>query len=177
MVTSYRGIFMSRRSCGDRNAIIKTAENPETFNIAVGRRTLHRGKRILSVIPHGDTARFTDDSVPAFTREIARAFLCRPAAITFSRVVEYVKPRKPSPASSPLHLSSLSSLSLSFRATVDKFYLPLRKRHRRRYFCMCAGFRAMENGTRQFSQKISSKMCYLFIFEPDTSRIGRLMRF
>lgn len=62
VVTFYRGIFMSPRSCGDRNAIIKTAENPETFNIAVGRRTLHRGKRILSVIPHGDTARFTDGS-------------------------------------------------------------------------------------------------------------------
>lgn len=40
-VSFYRGIFMSSRSCGDRNAIIKTAEKPRNFQHRRRKRALH----------------------------------------------------------------------------------------------------------------------------------------
>lgn len=93
--------------------------------------------------------------VSAFTREIVRkpSFA---AAITFSRVVEYAKPRKaPSPTS--------SFLSLSFCATVDKFYLSVKDTTVTLFLYMNAS-RTIENETREFAKEISSQKCAANIY-------------
>lgn len=144
-VSFYRGIFMSSRSCGDRNAIIKTAEKSRNFQHRRRKRALHarqahfisnpRVSRMARIsIYEGDCEKTSLRPPPRCHNVLVSRWICKTAKS---------------------YLSSPSPPRLSFSLSVSpwiNFTFPPRKR---RYF-------PMKLATLQTN---FSKICHLFTLE------------